>query len=67
MGNKGAFITMGSDLKPNFTTYDAVVSVLRMIIPVKYNWELGGGGGGGGGGYRTNVLPLHPSQNIRLY
>ncbi|CAB3977518.1 Serine threonine- phosphatase 5 [Paramuricea clavata] len=24
MGNKGAFITMGSDLKPNFTTYDAV-------------------------------------------
>lgn len=26
MGNKGAFITMGSDLKPNFTTYDAVVS-----------------------------------------
>jgi hypothetical protein len=31
MGNKGAFITLGSDLKPNFTTYDAVVSVLRMI------------------------------------
>ena len=25
MGNKGAFITMGSDLKPNFTTYEAVV------------------------------------------
>lgn len=26
MGNKGAFITMDQDLKPNFTTYDAVVS-----------------------------------------
>ena len=26
MGNKGAFITMGSDVKPNFTSYDAVVS-----------------------------------------
>lgn len=26
MGNKGAFVNMGSDLKPNFTTYDAVVS-----------------------------------------
>lgn len=24
MGNKGAFITMGSDVKPNFTSYDAV-------------------------------------------
>ncbi|XP_022097959.1 serine/threonine-protein phosphatase 5-like [Acanthaster planci] len=24
MGNKGAFITMGSDLKPKFTTYEAV-------------------------------------------
>ncbi|XP_046859960.1 serine/threonine-protein phosphatase 5-like [Xenia sp. Carnegie-2017] len=24
MGNKGAFITMGSDLKPQFTTYNAV-------------------------------------------
>lgn len=24
MGNKGAFITMGPDLKPNFTSYDAV-------------------------------------------
>lgn len=24
MGNKGAFITMGPDAKPNFTTYDAV-------------------------------------------
>ena len=26
MGNKGAFITMGTDTKPNYTTYDAVVS-----------------------------------------
>ena len=26
MGNKGAFITMTDDLKPKFTTYDAVVS-----------------------------------------
>lgn len=25
MGNKGAFITMSSDLKPNFTTYEAVL------------------------------------------
>lgn len=24
MGNKGAFITMGTDTKPNYTTYDAV-------------------------------------------
>lgn len=27
MGNKGAFITMGTDTKPNYTTYDAVVSL----------------------------------------
>lgn len=28
MGNKGAFITLnGKDMKPNFTTYDAVVSI----------------------------------------
>ena len=27
MGNKGAFITMtGKDMKPNYVTYDAVVS-----------------------------------------
>ena len=27
MGNKGAFITMnGKDMKPQFTTYEAVVS-----------------------------------------
>ena len=28
MGNKGAFITMGMDMKPNYTTYDAVVSFI---------------------------------------
>ena len=28
MGNKGAFITLKSDLKPKFTSYEAVVSVL---------------------------------------
>ena len=29
MGNKGAFITMnGKDMKPHFTTYEAVVSAL---------------------------------------
>ena len=26
MGNKGAFITFGRDLKLNYVTYDAVVS-----------------------------------------
>ncbi len=26
MGNKGAFITLTRDLKPKYTTYDAVVS-----------------------------------------
>jgi len=27
MGNKGAFVTLqGGDLKPNFTSYEAVVS-----------------------------------------
>ena len=26
MGNKGAFITLTTDLKPKFTSYDAVVS-----------------------------------------
>lgn len=29
MGNKGAFITLTTDLKPKFTSYDAVVSTLR--------------------------------------
>ena len=32
MGNKGAFITMGSDVKPNFTTYDAVVSSITFAL-----------------------------------
>ena len=31
MGNKGAFITMGPDAKPNFTTYDAVVSTFSFF------------------------------------
>ena len=32
MGNKGAFITMnGKDMKPNFTTYDAVVSQFNLF------------------------------------
>lgn len=32
MGNKGAFITMkGKDMKPNFTTYDAVVSIIYCL------------------------------------
>lgn len=30
MGNKGAFITMnGKDMKPNFITYSAVVSIFH--------------------------------------
>ena len=33
MGNKGAFITMiGKDMKPNYTTYEAVVSILFFYI-----------------------------------
>jgi len=33
MGNKGAFITLsGEDLKPNFTTFEAVVRVLVIHI-----------------------------------
>ena len=31
MENKGAFITMGMDMKPNYTTYDAVVSLFYQI------------------------------------
>ena len=31
MGNKGAFITMGVDMKPNYTTYDAVVSICELF------------------------------------
>ena len=36
MGNKGAFITMSSDLKPNFTTYEAVVcdKCIEGCIPI---------------------------------
>ena len=33
MGNKGAFITLYEDLKPNFTSFDAVVSLF-------FNWFL---------------------------
>ena len=33
MGNKGAFITMGPDMKPNFTIYDAVVSSIFFYVP----------------------------------
>lgn len=30
MGNLGAYITLnGKDMKPNFTTYDAVVSIKK--------------------------------------
>lgn len=33
MGNKGAFITLkGNDMLPNFTTYEAVVSTVFLII-----------------------------------
>ena len=34
MGNKGAFITLTKDLKPEFTVYEAVVSTL--IEPVQF-------------------------------
>lgn len=37
MGNKGAFITMGSDVKPNFTTYDAVVSSIVFALITFFN------------------------------
>lgn len=33
MGNKGAFITLkGKDMKPNFTTYEAVVSIFFHVV-----------------------------------
>ena len=32
MGNKGAFITLTNDLKPKFTTYEAVVSSVLQVI-----------------------------------
>ena len=31
MGNKGAFITLTKDLKPQFTTYEAVVSHVSVL------------------------------------
>ena len=49
MGNKGAFITMGTDLKPNYTTYDAVVSLIFFSILIVEN---------------TLCILLHPCQNI---
>lgn len=34
MDNLGAFITLnGNDLKPNFTTYEAVVSIISQFLP----------------------------------
>jgi len=36
MGNKGAFITLTNDLKPKFTTFEAVVSVQQFIIYLHY-------------------------------
>lgn len=37
MHNKGAFITLkgGTDLKPKFTTYDAVVSFSCLIFQIR--------------------------------
>ena len=32
MGNKGAFITLTKDLKPQFTTYEAVVSHVSVFV-----------------------------------
>lgn len=38
MGNKGAFIVLnGKDMKPNFTTYEAVVSNTNILIIYKNN------------------------------
>lgn len=31
MGNKGAYVTLTNDLKPKFTTYEAVVSVTTSL------------------------------------
>ena len=31
MGNKGAFIVLNEDLKPNYTTYEAVVRMIELI------------------------------------
>lgn len=36
MGNKGAFITLnGKDMKPEFTTYEAVVRILIKVIAIE--------------------------------
>ena len=35
MGNKVAFITLGMDMKPNYTTYDAVVSFFFFLPDLK--------------------------------
>ena len=32
MGNKGAYITLTKDLKPKFTTYEAVVSLTTSVL-----------------------------------
>ena len=34
MGNKGAYITLTKDLKPKFTTYEAVVSLITSVVCV---------------------------------
>ena len=47
MGNKGAFITMGTDTKPNYTTYDAVVSSRFWFCYRRPGGWRGGGGGSG--------------------
>lgn len=38
MGNKGAFITLtGKDMKPKYTTYDAVVSMENDMFLIQSN------------------------------
>lgn len=32
MGNKGAYITLGPDMKPQFTTYEAVVNHITSLL-----------------------------------
>ena len=38
MGNKGAFITLTKDLKPQFTTYEAVVSLVSVSLVWVHGW-----------------------------
>ena len=38
MGNKGAFITLTKDLKPQFTTYEAVVSRVSVSLSGCIGW-----------------------------